>query len=608
MPEQQQSLAYKPLEMGEWKWLLAFLGFICLLTSLPYLLAYGWQEDAYQFSGFVFAVEDGNSYLAKMLAGSQGNWLFKTPYTSQDQKGVLMFLPYMILGKLAAPPGMHVQLIALYHLFRMLSTAAYVIASYQFIAWFIREIHLRRLGVLLASLGGGLGWVLLAVKHDFSGQSLPLEFYSPETFGFLGIYGLPHLALARACLLWSLLSIFLWMAEPLNTKKAWRLGLQLSFFWFLAGIAQPLTFVLIGYLIILYIISWVVLLEKGERSLTIRDLCSYGVNLWKRKLYLILVSSIFPVFVLIYQFWMLKTDAFLQAWSEQNLILSPHPVYYFWAYGLFIPYAILGWKKLFKTDQAGSIFLGVWILTLPILAYFPFNLQRRLPEGIWMAWVVLTLASLSYKSQKTEAVNSAISSGSVQSKVATDRLINTSGVAFKPKSGVNSYLPSRQLEDSQSWPRRLAGWGLCLAFPSTILLLWMGILAAKHPAPPVFLPALQVDAYEQLALIAKPDQVVLSAYPTGNALPAYAPLRVVIGHGPESADLEVLMPQVSAFYEASTSEQARLQFLCENQVDYFIWGHEERVLGDWIPHESPNLWKVYQNREVQIFRVEVTCP
>ena len=40
--------------------------------------------------GFIFAVEDGNSYIAKMLSGVQGAWLFRTPYTSMQQGGVLM--------------------------------------------------------------------------------------------------------------------------------------------------------------------------------------------------------------------------------------------------------------------------------------------------------------------------------------------------------------------------------------------------------------------------------------------------------------------------------------------------------------------------------------
>jgi len=79
------------------------------VTMLPYLLGYASQGDAWRFTGFVFGVEDGNSYIAKMLSGSAGAWLFRTPYTPEAQRGVLAFLPYILLGKLASPPGLHEQ-------------------------------------------------------------------------------------------------------------------------------------------------------------------------------------------------------------------------------------------------------------------------------------------------------------------------------------------------------------------------------------------------------------------------------------------------------------------------------------------------------------------
>ena len=145
----------------ERRWVLVFAVLVMLLTSLPYLFGYFAQGQAYRFTGFVFGVEDGNSYIAKMLTGSSGDWLFRTPYTAFPQAGLFMFVPYLLLGKLAAPPGLHEQLVSLYHLFRFAAGMLAILASYDFLAYFIRESHLRRFALALACLGGGLGWLLV---------------------------------------------------------------------------------------------------------------------------------------------------------------------------------------------------------------------------------------------------------------------------------------------------------------------------------------------------------------------------------------------------------------------------------------------------------------
>ena len=51
------------------------------------------QGSDWRFTGFFIGVEDGNSYIAKMLSGTAGNWIFRTPYTAYPQNGFLAFLP-----------------------------------------------------------------------------------------------------------------------------------------------------------------------------------------------------------------------------------------------------------------------------------------------------------------------------------------------------------------------------------------------------------------------------------------------------------------------------------------------------------------------------------
>ena len=186
----------------ERRWVIGFAVVVMLITTVPYLLAFWSQGQNWFFTGFVVGVEDGNSYIAKMLTGSQGSWLFRTPYTAFPQSGFLAFLPYLLLGKLAAPPGEHEQLVVLFQLFRWGAGICSILATYDFLALFIEPVHLRRLGTAVASVGGGLGWLSVLGFQALWANRLPLDFYSPESFGFLDLYGLPHLALARAFLLW----------------------------------------------------------------------------------------------------------------------------------------------------------------------------------------------------------------------------------------------------------------------------------------------------------------------------------------------------------------------------------------------------------------------
>ena len=88
---------------------------------------------------------------------------------------------------------------------RIACGCALILVTYRFIAAFLRGPATRMLALVLIALGGGLGWLLALIgRGDWLG-SLPVDFYVPEGYSFLILFGLPHLALARAALLGGLL-------------------------------------------------------------------------------------------------------------------------------------------------------------------------------------------------------------------------------------------------------------------------------------------------------------------------------------------------------------------------------------------------------------------
>jgi len=555
------SLASKPqprwrVGLSERRWALVYAIGVMALTTIPYLIGFSRQGEAWRFSGFVFGVEDGNSYIAKMLSGASGAWLFYTPYTASRQGGVVAFLPYLLLGKLAAPPGLHEQLVAIFHLFRFFCGVLAILATYDFLTFFVERVSLRRSGVILATLGGGLGWLLILLRQPQWLGSLPLEFYSPETFGFLALYGLPHLALARAGLLWGLVAylkaIRQQIDQPLGQSALATLwnGIKVGGWWLLVGVAQPLSALVMGVVLGLHLMSlavWQVVRNK--------DAAVKGWRQWRGILRLACSSAIIPAPFLLYNALAFSRDPFLKAWAEQNVILSPHPLHYLLAYGWLLPLALWGGYHLLLQAAWEGWLIGAWVLALPFLAYAPVNLQRRLPEGIWVALVVLAMKGLEtplFSSKRLRSIPFAV---------------------------------------------------LALGLPSALILLVGGVLTASQPARPLFLPRGEAEAFEFLGRYAKAGEVVLTSYETGNALPAWAPLRVVIGHGPESVGLSMLQRQVEAFFQKDHSDLWRQEFIREQGIRFVFWGPAEGALGDWDPKSANYLKQVYRSEAYEIYEV-----
>ncbi len=523
------------MKREERRWCFWYAVVLITLTTVPYLLAYASQGEDWRFSGFLFGVEDGNSYIAKMMLGSTGEWLFRTPYTTYPQRGVIAFLPYMLLGKLASGEAMHEQLVALFHLFRVGAIPLLVLATYRFAGLFVAEVRWRRWATLLASAGGGLGWLLLLLPGGSMLGSAPLEFYSPETFGFLGIYGIPHLVLARALLL---LAITTYLEAHERKTTAWLAGGLLA----ALALVQPLT-VLIAYgLIGTHLIAVVIAARKDELSTILKP--------WLRAIGQMLIISGPIVLYLTLSF---VGDPFLRQWTAQNVITSPHPLHYLLAYGALLPLAFLGGRRLVREGGYRGLLPVVWVVMFPLLAYAPHNLQRRLPEGVWVALVILAALGLAGRMRSTQ--------------------------------------------------RALATLLLIISLPSALVLLGGGISMAISPGQPVFLPADQVEVIERLGERAEAGDVALASYATSNAIPAWAPLGVVAGHGPESANLELVLPRVEAFFDASTSESERAALLDEFGVDYVVWGPEERSLGSWRPEVSDLVRGVIKEGEHEVFEV-----
>ena len=355
-------------------WILLAIG-LALLTTLPYLVGFAVQGDA-RFTGFVFGVEDGNSYIAKMLRGAEGDWLFRTPYTNMPQAGFLAFLPYLLLGKLTSAPGQHAQLVVLFHLFRIAGIFALAFVLERFFSLFFSSGRVRWMGMALVMAGGGLGWLAPFGLQTLWQERTPLEFYSPEAFGFLSVLGLPHLVWSRAFIFWGLYVLLKSEQEGVLLKE--RRGAGIS--WLLAGLMQPQSLVIGLSVVGLY----------GAGRWMLAHLANWPWDLG-RFLRTAVWLGLFAAPLVIYTGVYFLMDPYLRVWAQQNLITSPPFTDYLLAYAPVIPLVIWGGRAVFRERNGAGLLILFWAAVFLPAAYLPYDLQRRLTEGGWAACVVLAL-------------------------------------------------------------------------------------------------------------------------------------------------------------------------------------------------------------------------
>lgn len=527
----------------ERRWIWWFIILVMGLTTIPYLLGFALQGDQWRFTGFLFGVEDGNSYIAKMLSGAAGAWLFRTPYTAYPQSGMLAFVPYLLLGKLTAPPAQHEQLLVLFQLFRWAGGIAMIWATYRFIAYFIQSIALRRMGTVMAILGGGLGWLSVLGLQNLWSSRLPLEFYSPETFGFLSLLGLPHLEMARALLLFGFV---FYLESSTDDKKAasWKAGCT----FLLAGMMQPLT-VVTGWIVLLVHQIVIFVTSTFIHRNSFQVYWNESKKRWINTCLTVAISSL----IVLYTMWAFVSDPFLSKWNAQNLIISPPIGDYLLAFGLALPFVLLAFVNYKKLHSEKALFLAGWIAVFPMMAYAPLNLQRRLPDGIWVALVVSALVGLAFIRSRWLLIFSKI-------------------------------------------------WLYSSLFSSLIFFVG-GSFTVTQLQTPMYRRQGEVQAFTFIQQTAPSGAVVLANYESANPLAAWAPIRTVIGHGPESANLKEIQPRVDKVFNSAYSIPECQEFLREFNVEFILVTPSEGKFESNRLIEAGLLSEIFNQAGYQVFKV-----
>jgi hypothetical protein len=530
---------------------LAFVAVSVLaLASLPYILGYALAPADMEFGGLVMNIEDSQSYLAKMLQGAQGRWLYHVPFTSEEHEGAFVGGFYLFWGWVARLLGL--PIIYLWHISRILCGALLLLVTYLFIARFLEDTSERIFAFLVSVLGSGFGWAALLIGRPFLWGSFPVDFKMPEAHPFFTILTFPHFSFATAMLL----VIFLLLLEYLRRGRLWWSGLA-GVAALLLIITQPFNVVIVAAVLLAYL----ALLTCFKR-------------LPPQRLLGLLPLALIPLPLVIYYYFVLTTNPLFRSWWEQTSTPSPHPLHYLLAYSPFI-LAIPGIMALIREKREEGRLLVAWAVIIPPLLYLPVNLQRRFVEGLHIPLSILaTIGVYRYLLPRMES------------------------------SRLWVRITSHERYKSRSLRRFVLIAIFLLTLPSNLYVLAsLGVTAIQHPYP-FYHEQAEVEAVDWLAAHTSGDDTVFTTYWTGSYIAARAGNRVFLGHWAETMNYAQKMEEAKTFF-GQASDEWRKELLRDYNISYLFYGPRERALPGFEPEGEPYLVEVYANSEVSIYELHL---
>jgi hypothetical protein len=516
---------------------------IFAVTLVPYLVAGANAPAGKVFNGFFFIADDASTYVAKMRQGADGAWGWRDPYISRPVADpVLLFLFYILWGKLAGL--FHLSMFAGYHLARLSGAVALVAAARSLARACLPPGRPRRVAVVLAVGGSGLGWVLRVAAavsglHSLAGQQLDaLELHLPELSGFYSIMAIPHFSWAAALLAWGLVGL-LGIADA-ETDRATRRPLALA----------------TAALLVLTLIHPQMLFVLAPLA---------GLYLWMarrpaRRWILVALPFVACLPLLVYFLRVLSADPVVVAWSSQWRHQAPEPLGLLFALGLPLGLAVVAVAARGLGPRLSL--MAAWVALVFVLLYLPnpVNIQRRLIDGIYLPVALLAAAGL-------------------------EALIVRRG---------------RRRRGPLRGPGPIAVLAVGISMVMTLLVWTVAMTAALGREPIIFVDRGEVAAIDWLSAHRAPGMppAVLSHPNTGLFIPERSGYRVYVGHYSETIDY--LVKAHVAFNSFRDGSEVQLMRLAN--ADYLFYGPLEKGAGGPDP-AGADLEVIYAHDGVTIYRL-----
>ena len=510
---------------------------LAALSLVPYALAYLLTPPGHHFAGFFFIADDATTYLAKMQQGADGAWLWTDPYTSEPHQGVFLFGFYLLFGHLSAL--LHIPMIAGYHLAGVSGALCLGLAVGR-LAERTLPPNIRRLAVVLALLGSGLGFLSQLGGHvTIASQPLEaLDLHLPELSGWYSILAIPHFAWAAALVVLALLGL-LNIADhprPVPVIRAGTLLLSLA-------VIHPQMVVMVA---VVWSAYRVLLIAWGERPRLMSLLAEAAA---------FLIAA--PLFA--YDALVLFKDPTVSEWASQWRHQAPNLPSLLLALGLPLLAGCLGSYVAWRRRDRRLAPLLVWPPVVILLVYLPnvVNIQRRLIDAVYVPVGLLAAVGLEHFLARFPVAH------------------------------------ARRL-------RRMLVPLFCL---SSALVMAIALRFASGAFPEAYIAQDQWTALTWLSDHHRPGDRVLSSPGIGLFIPAWSATPVYVGHYSETLDYFQKIRIVSQLLRPSTSPDSIRSFFSANGITLLYWGPGEQDALDFDPDRQPYLQPVYRDGSVTIYRV-----
>ncbi|PIS04862.1 MAG: hypothetical protein COT81_04375 [Candidatus Buchananbacteria bacterium CG10_big_fil_rev_8_21_14_0_10_42_9] len=543
----------KSINKNEWRFVLVLGALLILLTGAPYLFGYLQTPKDFVYNGVNFlSPGDSPVYYSYITQAAAGRYLAYDLFTSEPQTLGTFNIVWATLGFFKRLTGLSNPLI--FHLARLILIVPSLVLIYIFISYFFSEPKKRVLSLFFLLFASGLGAYIagpLSVIPNLPVEKFPIDMWLPEAHLYLSFLRSPHFILS-----WTFnLLILLWLLLGLERQKfsyailAGALGLVLFNFhpyyvFYLSGIWGM-------YLLIKFIldrhIKWIAIIH----------------------FFIFLILSLPSVW---YHAWLVLQEPVIGARALQNVTLTPPLIFIviglagqILGAGIAI---VVSHKKKILLHDGKRLFLAVWAVTNFFLLYLPIPWQRRMIQGWQMPLTLLTIVAIFYLFDRYNF-------DSQKLKVNAPILLFVFIMFFGLTPFVNY---ARDFYNFSSTD------------PS---------LSSKF-----YLPQNDVDAMRFLSGVGK-NKIVLSSVYNGLMIPGYSGQPAFIAHGHETVNYEDKVKQMLWFFGSNEEDQAKQNWLEENNIDYVFFGFREDAFGEFEPDQKNYLTQVFIQGNSTVYQVSL---
>jgi hypothetical protein len=536
----------------EWLWVGLLALALLVITSLPFVFAYATAPADRQFMGIMVNIPDHFQYLSWMRE-ARTQVLVPNQMTPEDSMPLLFNFLWWTLGRVQVLTGLDYA--ALYQITRWLAGAFVIGATYFFCGVVFQNRTKRWIAFLVATLGGGFGWIWVVEKY-LTGVEIPLEksfdLFTSEPNTFFNVLAFPHFSIA-AGLIAVVFGLVLLGQKSQNLRYAWAAAA----FSLLLSVQHAYDMFIIYPVIGLYgLFIWV----RDRR---------FPLYLFKLGLIVVLVSM-WPA---LQAYWITTADPVMRgvlAQFDNAGAFTPNPLHLpiLMGFGWLLAIWALDIRTPWKDRDDTHLFVMAWFLAHFVLVYLPMDFQIHLLSGWQIVAAVLATIGL-----------------------------------------YTRVLPLlRRVLKNQS-PAQLARIGaallLLVVIPVNVYLLAWRFIDLRRADAPFFMPVDTLAAFDYLETQVQPDNVVLSSLTVGQFVPALTGARAYLAHWAQTLDFYTKRENVATFFDDATDDTQRQAILREFDVDYIIHTPAEQALGSFDPASVPYLEQVFTSGSAAVYAVRL---